>query len=69
MLQHYPYEIPTEQFSLDVFRQAFTAVQASVVHLQARGGGQLLPCGTCSSKFAFFGLLYGWCYLHMCSLA
>lgn len=34
LFKHYPYEIPTEQFSLDVFKQAFVAIQASVVHLQ-----------------------------------
>ncbi|BDA45553.1 probable actin-histidine N-methyltransferase [Coccomyxa sp. Obi] len=30
----YPYDIPTEAFSMNLFRQAFAAVQASVVHLQ-----------------------------------
>lgn len=30
----YPYDTPTEAFSLKLFRQAFAAVQSSVVHLQ-----------------------------------
>lgn len=34
LFRNYPFEIPTEQFSLDVFTQAFAAVQAAVVHLQ-----------------------------------
>lgn len=29
-----PFAPPTEQFTLPVFRQAFTAVQSCVVHLQ-----------------------------------
>lgn len=32
----YPFDIPTEAFPFERFRQAFAAVQASVVHLQAR---------------------------------
>lgn len=34
LFKNYPFEIPTEQFSLEVFTQAFAAVQSSVVHLQ-----------------------------------
>lgn len=34
LFKNYPFDIPTEQFSLDVFTQAFAAVQSSVVHLQ-----------------------------------
>ena len=30
----YPYDIPTECFSKKTFRQAFAAIQATVVHLQ-----------------------------------
>lgn len=36
--KRYPFDIPTEAFPFERFRQAFAAVQASVVHLQARGG-------------------------------
>jgi hypothetical protein len=34
LFKNYPFEMPTEQFSLDLFTQAFAAVQSSVVHLQ-----------------------------------
>jgi len=34
LFKNYPFEIPTEQFSMEVFTQAFAAVQSSVVHLQ-----------------------------------
>lgn len=34
LFKNYPFEIPTEQFSLELFTQAFAAVQSSVVHLQ-----------------------------------
>ncbi|KAG2424087.1 hypothetical protein HXX76_014763 [Chlamydomonas incerta] len=30
----YPFDLPTEAFTFDVFKQAFAAVQASIVHLQ-----------------------------------
>lgn len=33
-LQQYPYDIPTEAFSFEIFKQAFVAVQSCVVHLQ-----------------------------------
>jgi hypothetical protein len=33
-LQEYPFDIPTEAFTFQIFKQAFAAVQASVVHLQ-----------------------------------
>lgn len=33
-LQQYPFDIPTEAFSFDIFKQAFVAVQSCVVHLQ-----------------------------------
>ncbi|CAN1273283.1 Actin-histidine N-methyltransferase [Linum perenne] len=32
--QQYPYDIPTEAFSFEIFKQAFVAVQSCVVHLQ-----------------------------------
>ncbi|KAL4522696.1 hypothetical protein Ndes2437A_g07455 [Nannochloris sp. 'desiccata'] len=34
LFSNYPFEVPTEQFSVDRFIQAFTAVQSSIVHLQ-----------------------------------
>ncbi|KAL6518741.1 hypothetical protein OROHE_017494 [Orobanche hederae] len=34
LFQQYPYDIPTEAFSFEVFKQAFVAVQSCVVHLQ-----------------------------------
>jgi len=34
LFRNYPYDIPTEAFSLQLFTQAFTTVQASIVHLQ-----------------------------------
>eukprot|EP00898_Chlorokybus_atmophyticus_P007628 jgi/Chlat1/7867/Chrsp66S07342 len=34
LFQKYPYDIPTEAFSLNIFKQAFVAVQSCVVHLQ-----------------------------------
>ena len=33
-LQQYPFDIPTEAFSFEIFKQAFAAVQSCVVHLQ-----------------------------------
>ncbi|KAF7130672.1 hypothetical protein RHSIM_Rhsim10G0009000 [Rhododendron simsii] len=34
LLQQYPYDIPTEAFPFEIFKQAFVAVQSCVVHLQ-----------------------------------
>lgn len=34
ILQQYPYDIPTEAFTFEIFKQAFVAVQSCVVHLQ-----------------------------------
>lgn len=34
LFKNYPYDIPTEAFSLALFTQAFATVQASIVHLQ-----------------------------------
>lgn len=34
LFNKYPFDLPTEAFSFERFRQAFAAVQASVVHLQ-----------------------------------
>jgi len=34
LFRNYPYDIPTEAFSLQLFTQAFATVQASIVHLQ-----------------------------------
>jgi hypothetical protein len=40
-----PFAPPTEQFPFPVFRQAFTAVQSSVVHLQGVNlGCAAAPC-------------------------
>ena len=42
LFSKYPFDVPSEQFSPELFRQAFAAVQSCVVHLQARrewGGG------------------------------
>ena len=32
--QQYPFDIPTEAFPYEIFKQAFVAVQSCVVHLQ-----------------------------------
>lgn len=34
LFQQYPYDIPTEAFPFEIFKQAFVVVQSSVVHLQ-----------------------------------
>ncbi|KAL5080597.1 hypothetical protein RYX36_009018 [Vicia faba] len=34
LFQQYPYDIPTEAFPFEIFKQAFAAVQSCVVHLQ-----------------------------------
>ena len=39
LFNKYPFDLPTEAFTFDVFKQAFAAVQASTVHLQVWGGG------------------------------
>lgn len=39
ILQQYPYDIPTEAFPFEIFKQAFVAIQSCVVHLQV-----YLPC-------------------------
>ncbi|KAL4419581.1 hypothetical protein ABPG77_004830, partial [Micractinium sp. CCAP 211/92] len=47
-VQRQPFAPPTEQFTLPVFRQAFTAVQSCVVHLQGVELGKrfaLVPLG------------------------
>lgn len=38
-MQQYPYDIPTEAFSFEIFKQAFAAIQSCVVHLQVN-----FPC-------------------------
>lgn len=45
--QQYPFDIPTEAFPFEIFKQAFVAVQSCVVHLQV-----LLL--TCLSKYTFY---------------
>lgn len=37
LFNKYPFDPPTECFSFEVFRQAFCAVQASIVHLRGEG--------------------------------
>ncbi|KAG5408449.1 hypothetical protein IGI04_004768 [Brassica rapa subsp. trilocularis] len=34
LFQQYPFDIPTEAFSFEIFKQAFVAIQSCVVHLQ-----------------------------------
>jgi hypothetical protein len=34
VMQQYPFDIPTEAFPFEIFKQAFVAVQSCVVHLQ-----------------------------------
>ncbi|XP_078434283.1 rubisco methyltransferase family protein [Wolffia australiana] len=34
LFQQYPFDIPTEAFTFEIFKQAFVAVQSCVVHLQ-----------------------------------
>ena len=34
LFRSYPFEVPSEQFSVDQFIQAFAAIQSSIVHLQ-----------------------------------
>ncbi|KAG0592877.1 hypothetical protein M758_1G278700 [Ceratodon purpureus] len=34
LFKQYPFDLPTEAFSFDIFKQAFVAVQSCVVHLQ-----------------------------------
>ncbi|XP_057445661.1 fructose-bisphosphate aldolase-lysine N-methyltransferase, chloroplastic [Lotus japonicus] len=34
LFQQYPYDIPTEAFPFEIFKQAFAAIQSCVVHLQ-----------------------------------
>ena len=44
----YPFDLPSEIFPFERFRQAFTAVQASIVHLQGVSVGKrfsLVPLG------------------------
>lgn len=33
-MQQYPFDIPTEAFPFEIFKQAFVAVQSCIVHLQ-----------------------------------
>ena len=48
LFNKYPFEVPSEQFSLELFTQAFAAIQSSVVHLQGVPLGKrfaLVPLG------------------------
>lgn len=76
LFNQYPYDIPTEQFTPEVFRQAFAAVQSCVVHLQvstAEGVGSTgcLACRQAGASRAVFekerecmrvqGVAWGFC--------
>ncbi|KAM2537317.1 hypothetical protein TB2_022896 [Malus domestica] len=48
LFQQYPYDIPTDAFPFEIFKQAFVAVQSCVVHLQKVSLAQrfaLVPLG------------------------
>ncbi|CAH8271053.1 unnamed protein product [Arabidopsis lyrata] len=48
LFQQYPFDIPTEAFSFEIFKQAFVAIQSCVVHLQNVGLARrfaLVPLG------------------------
>ncbi|KAL1206031.1 Ribulose-1,5 bisphosphate carboxylase/oxygenase large subunit N-methyltransferase [Cardamine amara subsp. amara] len=48
LFQQYPFDIPTEAFSFEIFKQAFAAIQSCVVHLQNVGLARrfaLVPLG------------------------
>lgn len=64
LFNRYPFDIPTEAFSFELFLQAFAAVQASIVHLQGVGNARrfaLVPLGppllsyssTCKAMLAY----------------
>ncbi|OEL36364.1 hypothetical protein BAE44_0002616 [Dichanthelium oligosanthes] len=45
LFQQYPFDIPTEAFPFEIFKQAFVAVQSCVVHLQNLKLCRLYRCG------------------------
>ncbi len=77
LFNKYPYDTPTEAFSLKLFKEAFAAVQSSVVHLQGVPLSKrfaLIPLGppmlayssTCKVRcFQWFV----WMYLKVCGPA
>ena len=68
LFKNYPYDIPTEAFSLALFTQAFATVQASIVHLQDVAlstrfalvplGPPLLSYSSTSKVSHCFGIVY-----------
>ncbi|KAK4360802.1 hypothetical protein RND71_019754 [Anisodus tanguticus] len=67
LFQQYPYDIPTEAFPFEIFKQAFVAVQSCVVHLQKVSLARrfaLVPLGPpllsyCSNCKAMLGAVNG----------
>ena len=65
LFKRYPFDLPSEAFSFDRFKQAFAAVQASIVHLQvhetvAATGAKSIPfilvySGFTPSQYFHFG--------------
>ena len=63
-MQQYPFDIPTEAFPFEIFKQAFVAVQSCVVHLQVTCCGMDLGyylykycSGTCFLYISFISSL------------
>jgi len=64
LFQQYPFDIPTEAFPFEIFKQAFVAVQSCVVHLQVTCCGMDLGyylykycSGTCFLYISFISSL------------
>lgn len=55
-MQQYPFDIPTEAFPFEIFKQAFVAVQSCVVHLQVMCCVMDLGCYP-NKYFVIFSLL------------
>lgn len=51
-MQQYPYDIPTEAFPFEIFKQAFAAIQSCVVHLQVKLPSYLVYICTASKLCA-----------------
>lgn len=45
LFKQYPFDVPTEAFPFEIFKQAFVAVQSCVVHLQGCPGLQVEELG------------------------
>lgn len=61
--QQYPYDIPTEAFSFEIFKQAFVAVQSCVVHLQVSLYKAFFTSETPRIILLFYTLCYWYFYL------